>query len=90
MNDFVNAFLLVYAGLFPIINPPGSAPLFLSLTRDRTDAERGVLASRIAKRSLISSGRRMHRPKPVVPFGELCLVFLAPKFRNGLAAEIGP
>ena len=30
MTDFFHAFLLVYAGLFPIVNPIGSAPIFPS------------------------------------------------------------
>src|SRR5271156_5222523 len=42
--DIANAFLLVYAGLFPIINPIGGAPIFLGLTRHSTDAERNALA----------------------------------------------
>jgi len=29
MNEILNSFLLVYAGLFPIVNPVGSAPIFL-------------------------------------------------------------
>ena len=29
----VNMFLLVLAALFPIVNPPGSALVFLALTR---------------------------------------------------------
>jgi multiple antibiotic resistance protein len=41
-----NAFLLVYAGLFPIVNPIGSAPIFLRLTnqvpKDRPMLARGV------------------------------------------------
>jgi multiple antibiotic resistance protein len=32
VNTLVNTFLLVYAALFPIVNPFGSAPFFLSLT----------------------------------------------------------
>ena len=28
MNDIVNAVLLVYAGLFPIVNPVGGAPIW--------------------------------------------------------------
>ena len=44
MNAFANAFLLCYAGLFPIINPVGNIPLFLSLTRSRTKGERNALA----------------------------------------------
>ena len=42
--DIANAFLLVYAGLFPIINPIGGAPIFLGLTRHCTDEERNALA----------------------------------------------
>ncbi|MBA5760100.1 MarC family protein, partial [Escherichia coli] len=32
LQNVVNAFLLVYAALFPIVNPVGSAPLFLRMT----------------------------------------------------------
>jgi multiple antibiotic resistance protein len=39
-----NAFLLVYAGLFPIVNPIGGAPIFLGLTGHCTDEERNALA----------------------------------------------
>ncbi|MFZ0679077.1 MarC family protein [Candidatus Binatus sp.] len=42
--QIANAFLLVYAGLFPIINPIGGAPIFLGLTRHCTDTERNALA----------------------------------------------
>lgn len=45
---FVNSFLLVYATLFPIVNPVGSAPLFLGLTQFSTDRERAVLARGVA------------------------------------------
>jgi multiple antibiotic resistance protein len=48
MNDAVNAFLLIYAGLFPIVNPVGSAPLFLGLTHHCGTAERRTLARRVA------------------------------------------
>src|SRR5207253_3065159 len=37
MTDFANAFLLVYAGLFPILYPIGSAPIFLGLTSACTE-----------------------------------------------------
>jgi multiple antibiotic resistance protein len=47
-NDLVKAFLLVYAGLFPIVNPIGGAPIFLGLTRHCTDNERNILALRVA------------------------------------------
>jgi multiple antibiotic resistance protein len=48
MTDFVNAFFLIFAALFPIINPVGNAPILLSLTRGRSDRERSVLARRVA------------------------------------------
>jgi len=48
MNDVINSFLLIYAGLFPIVNPVGGAPLFLALTHQSTVAERHALAARVA------------------------------------------
>jgi multiple antibiotic resistance protein len=53
MTDFINAFLLVYAGLFPIINPIGSAPIFLGLTSSCKEAERNTLARRVATNSFL-------------------------------------
>lgn len=53
MSPVVNAFLLIYAGLFPVVNPVGGAPLFLGATRHFTEAERHVLALRVALNSLI-------------------------------------
>lgn len=51
MNSFANTFLLCFATLFPIINPVGCAPLFLGLTRFRTERERNALAGRVAVNS---------------------------------------
>jgi len=48
VSDIVNSFLLVYAGLFPIVNPIGGAPIFLGLTRHCTDEERHATAARVA------------------------------------------
>ncbi len=48
MSEIVNTFFLVFAGLFPIVNPLGSAPIFLSLTADRTPEERNRLAYGVA------------------------------------------
>ena len=48
MGEIVNSFLLVYAALFPIVNPVGSAPIFLGLTRGSSKDERNVLARRVA------------------------------------------
>jgi len=47
MNDFINSFLLVYAGLFPIVNPVGNAPIFLGLTLNCTEPDRRALARRV-------------------------------------------
>jgi multiple antibiotic resistance protein len=48
MHDVINSLLLIYAGLFPIVNPVGGAPIFLGLTQRSTDAERHTLARRVA------------------------------------------
>jgi multiple antibiotic resistance protein len=48
MNAFSNSFLLVYATLFPIVNPFGSAPIFLGLTEPCTVGQRNLLAARVA------------------------------------------
>jgi len=48
MTEILNSFLLVYAGLFPIVNPIGGAPIFLGLTRACTETERHVLAGKVA------------------------------------------
>jgi multiple antibiotic resistance protein len=49
MNAFANTFLLVYAALFPIINPVGGAPLFLGLTQFASEPQRAALARRVAR-----------------------------------------
>ncbi len=48
MSAIVNTFLLVFAALFPIVNPLGSAPIFLSLTADCTPRDRNRLAFGVA------------------------------------------
>ena len=53
LTQLTNAFLLVYAGLFPIVNPIGSAPIFLGLTSGCGVAERNRLARRVAINSVL-------------------------------------
>ncbi len=48
MSEAINAFLLVFAALFPVVNPLGGAPIFLSLTPDCTEQERSQLALGVA------------------------------------------
>ena len=48
VGEMANAFLLVYAGLFPLVNPVGSAPIFLGLTRQHSETERHALALKVA------------------------------------------
>jgi multiple antibiotic resistance protein len=48
MSEIVNAFLLVFAALFPVVNPLGGAPIFLSLTQGCTKAARERLARGVA------------------------------------------
>jgi multiple antibiotic resistance protein len=47
----LNTFLLVLAAIFPVVNPPGSALVFLGLTRRATPEIRRTLAWRVAKNS---------------------------------------
>jgi multiple antibiotic resistance protein len=53
VNDLTSGFLLVYAGLFPIINPIGGAPIFLGLTQSYTELEQHGLALRVALNSFL-------------------------------------
>lgn len=53
MGLFVSSFLLAYAGLFPIVNPVGSAPIFLGLIHRSTEKEGETLARRVAINSFL-------------------------------------
>ena len=53
MHAAANAFLLVYAGLFPIVNPVGSAPIFLALTAQHSRPIQRALARRVAVNGFI-------------------------------------
>src|SRR5690242_19941753 len=50
-NALIDTLLLVYGGLFPIVNPVGSAPLFLGLTQFCSDKQRNALAGSVAVNS---------------------------------------
>jgi multiple antibiotic resistance protein len=52
-REIAGAFLLVYAGLFPVVNPLGSAPVFLSLTSAVSEARRNQLALGVAVNSFV-------------------------------------
>lgn len=47
-NDFAHAFLVVFTALLPVINPPSTALIVLSLLPDADDRQRAGLAARIA------------------------------------------
>lgn len=48
MSALLTSFLLVFGSLFPIVNPPGSAFMFLAHTRTVSHAQRAELAARVA------------------------------------------
>ncbi|HEY4361329.1 MAG TPA: MarC family protein [Bryobacteraceae bacterium] len=48
MAEFVKSTLLIIGALFPIVNPLGNVPIFLTLTRDFSNDTRTVLARKIA------------------------------------------
>jgi multiple antibiotic resistance protein len=53
MNSAINTFLLFLAAIFPVVNPPGSALVFLGLTRGTTHETRRAVAWRVARNSFI-------------------------------------
>lgn len=44
----LDTYLLILAALFPVVNPPGSALVFLAMTKRATTASRQLLARRVA------------------------------------------
>jgi multiple antibiotic resistance protein len=48
VNSVLSAFLLTFAGLFPIVNPFEAAPFFIGLTAGMSTAERTMLARKAA------------------------------------------
>jgi multiple antibiotic resistance protein len=53
LSDLVKNVLLVVGALFPIVNPIGNTPIFLSLTRGLSDHGRAALARMVALNGLI-------------------------------------
>ena len=53
MAPLIKSTLLVLTALFPIVNPLGSAPIFLSLTHYYSADERKILSRRIALNSMV-------------------------------------
>src|SRR5262252_2843194 len=53
LSGFVKNILLVIAALFPIVNPIGNTPIFLSLTRGLSEQGRKTLARMVAVNGLI-------------------------------------
>lgn len=50
---FLSVFLLVIGGILPIVNPVGSAPMFLAMTRGADESTRQVLAFKVAVNAFI-------------------------------------
>jgi multiple antibiotic resistance protein len=48
MDAALNIFLLELAALFPVVNPPGSALVFLGMTRSASHEVRRLVAWRVA------------------------------------------
>jgi multiple antibiotic resistance protein len=53
LRAFLTALLLVVGGLLPIVNPVGSAPMFLVMTHGADAATRAVLALKVAINSFV-------------------------------------
>jgi multiple antibiotic resistance protein len=48
MLDFIKVLLAVFVALFPVVNPIGCAPIFLSLTQQYPDSTKRILSGKIA------------------------------------------
>src|SRR5262245_34706016 len=48
MSEVITSFLTVFAGLIPIVNPLGMAPIFLRMTAGASSRTRAALAWRVA------------------------------------------
>lgn len=53
LTNLVKSTFLVFAALFPIVNPVGNTPIFLSLTRGMSSYGRSTLARMIALNGLV-------------------------------------
>ncbi len=53
MSELAKTVLLIVSALFPIVNPLGSSPIFLSLTQGYAPATRRILARRVAMNSFV-------------------------------------
>ena len=48
MLDFIKVLLAVFVALFPVVNPIGCAPIFLSLAQQYPDSAQRILSGKIA------------------------------------------
>lgn len=70
MSAVISAFLLTFAGLFPIVNPIEAAPFFLALTSNLSNEERSGLARKVAVNGfLLLLGSMVLGPWLLVFFG---------------------
>ena len=53
LRQIVEGVLLVFATLFPIVNPLGGAPIFLAMTSDYAQEERASLAWRVTVNAFV-------------------------------------
>jgi multiple antibiotic resistance protein len=53
VSELVKSILLIITALFPIVNPLGNSPIFLSLTQEYGAATRKILARKVASNSFV-------------------------------------
>ena len=58
--EFVRTFVVAFVTLFPVVNPIGDAPIFLSLTRQYPAAVQRVLARKIAMYGFVILAVSLH------------------------------
>ena len=60
MLEALKSILLILSALFPIVNPLGGAPIFLTLTRNYSGRGRMKLSRKVAINSLLVLYRNAH------------------------------
>ena len=82
IEGFIRIAALAIATLLPIINPPGGAPIFLSVTPGASTATRALLARRVAVDSFLLLGAAIFVGSHVLGFFGLSLAVV--KIAGGL------
>jgi len=76
MVNFTRVLLVAFTSLFPVVNPIGCAPIFLSLTRRYPQSVQRILSSKIAAYSFAILGVSLVFGTPILNFFGITIVVI--------------